>query len=406
MSSSVAKPKILVLLGCYLPGFRSGGPVRTISCMVEALAPHFDFRIVTLNHDSGTTEIYDLVKTGSWNRVGSAEVYYIPKWSLSLVQKIAKEVRPDLIYLNGFFATSSIHGLLARKLGMLPSAPIILATRGDLAGGALGLKTPKKRAFMSMARWFSLYRDLHWHASSEREKSEMLAQLLPFGVTAEKIKVAPDLGSGYVPTPSNRSPKLPGAARFVTLSRITRMKNLPFTLDLLSELNGDISLDIFGPIEDQKLWSECESRIAALRPTVTVNYHGAVAPERVLEEMFQRHFFILPTLGENYGHVIIEAASSGCPVVISDRTQWTGLDQKNVGWDISLEDRERWKSVLQSCIDMSSEQYESMAESASRFGQAVMNSHENLQANVDLFRRAIQEREPNSADMLARGTVR
>ena len=130
MSSSVAKPKILVVLGCYLPGFRSGGPVRTISCMVEALAPHFDFRIATLHHDSGTTEIYDSVKTSAWNRVGSAQVYYIPKWSLTLVQKIAKEVRPDLIYMNGFFATSSVLGLLARKLRMLPSVPIILATRG------------------------------------------------------------------------------------------------------------------------------------------------------------------------------------------------------------------------------------------------------------------------------------
>ena len=406
MSSSGAKPKILVLLGCYLPGFRSGGPVRTISCMVEALAPRFDFHIVTLNHDSGSTEIYDSVRTGAWNQVGNAQVYYIPKWSLSLVRSLARGLSPDLVYLNGFFATSSIHGLLARKLGMLTSAPVVLATRGDLAGGALGLKTPKKRAFMSVAYWFGLYRDLYWHASSEREKSEMLSQLQSFGVTSDRIQVAPDLGSGYAPASSERPAKRPGAVRFVTLSRITRMKNLPFTLELLSELQGEVSLDIFGPVEDRNLWSECQSRIATLPPNVTVVHHGAVAPERVLEVMSQRHFFSLPTLGENYGHFIIEAASSGCPVVISDRTQCTGLEQKNSGWDISLEDRAQWKSVLQRCIDMSSEQYESMAESASRFGQAVMSSPENLQANVDLFRRAIQERKANSADALARGTVR
>ena len=124
-----------MLLGCYLPGFRSGGPVRTISCMVEALAPYFDFRIVTLNHDSGSTEIYDSVKTHAWNQVGSAQVYYVPGWSVSLVQRIAKEVEPDLIYLNGFIATTSIYGLLARNLGKLPNVPFILATRGDLAGG-------------------------------------------------------------------------------------------------------------------------------------------------------------------------------------------------------------------------------------------------------------------------------
>jgi hypothetical protein len=54
---------------------------------------------------------------------------------------------------------------------------------------------------------------------------------------------------------------------------------------------------------------------------------------------------------------------------------------------------------------MSEEQYESMAESASKFGRAVMESHENLEANVDLFRRAIQQCTPDS-EALARGTVR
>jgi glycosyltransferase involved in cell wall biosynthesis len=406
MTSSVSKPRILVLLGCYLPGFRSGGPVRTISCMVEALAPFFDFRIVTLNHDSGSTEIYDSVQTHAWNQVGSAQVYYIPNWSVALVQRIAKEVEPHLIYLNGFFATSSIYGLLARNLGKLPDVPFILATRGDLAGGALGLKTPKKRAYMAFARLFNLYKDLRWHASSEREKSEMLSQLQSFGLSSDQVLVAPDLGSGYASVATPRPQKLSGIARFVTLSRITRMKNLPFTLDRLAELHGDVSLDIFGPVEDRELWSECERKLAALPKNVTVNYKGAVEPDRVLGEMSQRHFFILPTLGENYGHVIIEAAASGCPVIISDRTQWSGLEQKNVGWDISLDDPSRWRSLLQSCVDMSEEQYESMAESASRFGRAVMESRENLEANVDLFRRAIHERTPPLAEALSRGSVR
>lgn len=406
MSSSAAKPTVLVLLGCYLPGFRSGGPVRTISCMVEALAPYFNFRIVTLNHDSGSNEIYDSVRTHDWNQVGGAQVYYIPKWSISLVKRIAAETNPDLIYLNGFFATSSLFGLLARRLGMLPDVPFVLATRGDLAGGALGLKTPKKRLYMAFARLLGIYADLQWHASSAREKTEMLAQLSNFGVRDEDITIAPDLGLAYETTKMSRAEKLPGQVNFVTLSRITRMKNLVFTLDRLAELRGAISFDIFGPIEDAELWSECEKKIESLPANVIVNYRGAVSPERVMQEMSERHFFVLPTLGENYGHVIIEAAAAGCPLVISDRTQWTGLEQKHAGWDVSLEDKVRWHSVLQGCVDMSSTQYESMAESARRFGQAVMENRGNLEANVDLFRRAIQGRSRLSAAAPVRGNVR
>lgn len=364
--------------------------MRTISCMVEALAPYFEFRIVTLNHDSGSADVYDSVQTNAWNQVGSAQVYYIPKWSVSTVQRIAREILPDLIYLNGFFATSSIYGLLTKKMGKLPDVPVIIASRGDLAGGALGLKSAKKRLFMRLMRTAGFYRKLRWHASSEREKSEMLAQLQTFGVMPEDIWVAPDLGFGYGEIPGGRPVKQPGEARFVTVSRISRMKNLPFALERLGELSGKVSLDIFGPVEDQELWAECQRKIATLPANVAVQYHGPVEPERVLVEMSQRHFFILPTLGENYGHVIVEAAAAGCPVVISDRTQWLGLRDQNSGWDISLEDRARWRSILQGCVDMVGEQYESMAESASRFGRSVMQSRENLNANVDLFRRTIQ----------------
>jgi glycosyltransferase involved in cell wall biosynthesis len=406
MNSSPAKPKILVLLGCYLPGFNSGGPVRTISCMVEALAPYFDFRIVTLNHDSGSTEIYDSVTTHAWNTVGSAQVYYTPGWSLSLITKLAQQVAPDLIYLNGFFSTSSNYGLLAHKLRMLPDVPVILATRGDLAGGALGLKTPKKRAFMTLARWCGIHHDLRWHASSDREKSEMLAQLHAYSVEDADVWVAPDLGFGYAAATSKQRVKKPGEVSFVTLSRITKMKNLGFTLDRLAELHGKVTLDILGPIEDQELWSECERKIAALPSNISVQYLGPVQPERVLDTLSQRHFFILPTLGENYGHVIVEAAAAGSPVVISDRTQWSGLKQKEVGWDISLEDVNQWRSVLQTCVDMDQEQYQAMSESASRFGRSIIESKETLQANVDLFRRAIDADTPRVTEAFSKGAVR
>ncbi|MDT8070304.1 MAG: glycosyltransferase family 4 protein [Terriglobia bacterium] len=405
-SISAARPKILALLGCYLPGFNSGGPVRTVSCMVEALAPFFDWKLVTLNHDSGSTEIYSTVRTGEWNRVGSGDVFYIPKWNARTVQRIAHEVQPDIIYLNGFFSTSSICALLARKRGMLPQVPVVLATRGDLAGGALGLKILKKRGYMKVARGFSLYSGLHWHASSDREKSEILSQLEPFGVSPEIVHVAPDLGFGYKLSEIRRPEKHPGSARFVTLGRIVRMKNPLFTLERLSELQGEVSLDIFGPLQDPELWKECEQKIASLPANVTVRWHGSVSPQGVLEELSERHFFILPTLGENYGHVIIEGAAAGCPIIISNRTQWLGLSSQCVGWDIPLENTAEWRRVLQACVHMPEAEYRIMSQKASEFGRSVMNSKSNLEANVALFRRALAPIDNTGVGSFVRGVSR
>ncbi len=380
--------------------------MRTISCMVEALAPYFDFRIVTLNHDAGSSEVYTSVQTDEWNSVGSRQVFYIPRWSFGIIQRMIREVEPDVLYLNGFFSTSSINALLARRLGMLPAVPIILAPRGDLAEGALGLKTPKKRSYMLFARLFGIYSRLSWHASSDREKVEMLRQLRPFGVEEGMVYVAPDLGFGYEARQFQRPEKCPGAARFVTLSRLVRMKNPLFTLERLAELQGEISLDIFGPLEDRELWNECEQKISGLPQNVAVRFLGPLEPSRVLEELSQRHFFVLPTLGENYGHAIIEGAAAGCPVVISDRTQWRGLSSQGAGWDIPLEDTPSWRRILQSCVDMPGEQYAAISSRASELGRSVMNSKSNLEANIELFRRAVHAVRNSTHETLSAGVSR
>ena len=44
-------PRILVLIEYYLPGHKSGGPVRTVANMVDQLSDHSSFWIVTRDHD-------------------------------------------------------------------------------------------------------------------------------------------------------------------------------------------------------------------------------------------------------------------------------------------------------------------------------------------------------------------
>jgi glycosyltransferase involved in cell wall biosynthesis len=372
--------------------------------MVEALSAHFDFYIVTLNRDSGSAEPYTTVQTGSWNAVGMAQVFYTPRFTMSEMNRIANELRPDVIYFNGFFSTSTVLGMLKRKFGGFRHVPAILATRGDLAGGALGLKAAKKRLYIRLSKTLGLYRNLLWQASSEREKAEMLRELEAFGVSEDAIHVAPDLAFGYEQSlTANRPKKIPGEAAFVTVGRITRMKNLSFTIDRLRELKGKVSLDIFGPLEDPELWAECNAKIRMLPERVTVRYHGAVDPAGVISELATRHFFILPTLGENYGHVIIEGAAAGCPVVISNRTQWLGLAEKQVGWALPLEAIESWRAVLQGCVDMDEDQFRSMSNRATEFGKSVMNSVANLNANIELFGRAIATRQ--NLEPIATGTT-
>lgn len=405
------RPRILVFIGHYLPGFRAGGPTRTLACLVEALSSEFDFYVCTVNYDTGEREPYTSVQSNAWNQVGSAKVYYVPKFTVAGIRSLVEELQPDLLYFNSFFSPVTIRGLIARRTARLSGIRTLLATRGEMASAALRMKSWKKRGYMLMAKLLRIYKGLVWQGSSDREKADILRELSAFGVCEEDVRVASDLGFGYqvstVPTPI----KVEGTAHFVTLSRIVPMKNLPFTLDRMAELSGRVTLDIFGPVEDQHVWRECEQKISMLPKNVSVRYHGPLDPARVLGELGQRQFFVLPTLGENYGHVIIEGAAAGCPIIISDRTQWLDLQKTGAGWDISLDDRAGWKSALQRCIDMNESEYRTMSTHAMGFANRVMGSEANLAANFALFRAltstSIQDSARNAAEIeQAPGAIR
>jgi glycosyltransferase involved in cell wall biosynthesis len=122
----------------------------------------------------------------------------------------------------------------------------------------------------------------------------------------------------------------------VFISRISPKKNLLFALRMLQSVLGDISFDIYGPIEDARYWNRCEKAIGTLPPNVRVKYMGMVEHEKVGEVFAEHDLFLFPTLGENYGHVICEALSAGCPVLISDQTPWRHLQEEGAGWDIPL----------------------------------------------------------------------
>src|SRR5690554_395820 len=100
------KKKILCFVAYYLPGSKSGGPVRSISNMVERLSDKFDFYIVTSDRDSFDVKPYDNIIVNGWNKVGKAQVFYMSpeKRTLNYIKSLVKNTEHDLIYLNSFFA--------------------------------------------------------------------------------------------------------------------------------------------------------------------------------------------------------------------------------------------------------------------------------------------------------------
>ena len=104
----------------------------------------------------------------------------------------------------------------------------------------------------------------------------------------------------------------------------------------ISGLKTKVKYDIYGPQEDFEYWQKCEIELKKLPNNIDWHYKGDVPSEKVQRVLQKYNVLLLPTLGENYGHVIFEALSVGCIPIISDQTSWNDLTDKNAGFVLPL----------------------------------------------------------------------
>jgi len=195
-------------------------------------------------------------------------------------------------------------------------------------------------------------------------------------------------------TPKWKTPKKEGSVRFVFLSRLSRKKNIHYFLERLREITeGDVKFDIVGPLEDQSYWNSCLSIIEKLPSNVTVEATGAFRDQNdALRRVAESHFFVLPTLNENFGYVFIEGLAAGCPVLTSDRTVWTDIEEKRSGWRVPLENEKGWVDRINHCIRMNEPEYGKMSECAREYALNWLAQTEVELANERVLQRAVEGR--------------
>ena len=99
------KLTLLVFVPNYLPGYKSGGPVRTIANLVEHLGNDYNFLIVTKDRDIQDKNSYPDIIANGWNKIGNTNVFYLSpdKSAFLCIMMIFKNTKFDIVYLNSFF---------------------------------------------------------------------------------------------------------------------------------------------------------------------------------------------------------------------------------------------------------------------------------------------------------------
>jgi len=407
------RPTILILVDYYLPGMKAGGPVRSVEHLVRRLGHRYRFRLIAGDRDLGDRRPYPEVPPGRWRRAGVAEAWYLAGGTKALgaLRRVIRETPHDLLYLNSLFSPRMTFAvLLLRRLRAIPDRPVVLAPRGELHPGALAtggwrasgpgtalVTNPrylKKRLYIRVCRSLGLFRGVVWQASTPSEAEHIRRYL---GADA-RVMSARDLAGPLQGPPPERAPKEPGLLRVAYLSRISPKKNLEGAIALLAGVRGRVDFDIYGPVEEPGYWQQCRRALEALPPNVHARYHGMVPHEGVGEVLRAHDLLLLPTWGENYGHVVLEALVEGCPVLISDQTPWRDLERAGVGWDLPLTNPAAFRAVLERCVAMDPAEHAELCRRAVEYGRRCSEDQEAVHATRDLFDFALASFVPAPAE--------
>lgn len=376
---------ILVFSGYYLPGYKGGGPIKTIKNLFDQVGEEIHFKLITNDRDLGDALPYDSVDCGNWNEVGKAQVFYIQPNSLGQKQivKILREKNYDIIYLNSFFSLrfSFIPLLLAKAMGQR----VILGPRGEFSEGALSLKYQKKLIFITLYKFLGLHRGTIFQASSDYEAEDIRKAL---GSNVD-IFIAEDIGAQeFVEALPIRNID---TLSIVFVSRISPMKNLLTALKILKKAQHFVTYDIYGPIEDEEYWAKCEAVIEMLPTNIQVKYKGELYPNEVLSTLSEYDAFFMPTKGENYGHVIAEALCAGLPILIADTTPWRNLQELGIGWDLPLDNLKAFSNAVDQLATMSADEHHQMRKKVLAWAKDKFSQRDAIDANLAMFEYAVNK---------------
>jgi len=384
------KKKVLILVTHYLPGYKAGGPIRSISNLVEWLGEEFEFYIITSDTDRNSVIPYENILEHEWNNVGKAKVLYTRKANITrkFLLSVITKIKPDLIYLNSLFDFYfSIKPLLYIS-NLSTKLPVLLAPRGELYIGALNYKSLKKKIFLNVSKYMGVYKNIIWHASNEQEYKSIQYQIGSGSIIFRAENLPPRINLTDINNFESNiyGYKKDNKLRLVYISRITAKKNLLGAIEILSKIKCSYSFDIYGPIADEEYWKKCKNIIKELNLHDTINYKGTIMHSDVIHVFSSYDLFLFPTFGENFGHVILESLLGGCPVLTSTETPWKELNINKAGWCISLKDTCHIAEIIDDYSQISIEEKKIMKINALKIAKKKLNNWDVINDNRIMFK--------------------
>lgn len=247
-------------------------------------------------------------------------------------------------------------GVYARRLAQKHGIPLVIAPRGMLDDWSRDYNARRKALALAFYERANLDAAALFHATSELE-----AQAIRRAGWRQPIAVVPNAlavttsGAGSIARDvlESRLPELKGRRWLLYMGRLHPKKGLSMLLHAWSKVAAGASdwhLVIAGPDltgHGAELQSLTQAQ-PALGGSVTLA--GMLEGQEKDCALHNADLFVLPTLSENFGMVVLEALAAGVPVVTTTAAPWHDLITYDCGWWVEPTQAALEQALMTACL--------------------------------------------------------
>jgi glycosyltransferase involved in cell wall biosynthesis len=295
--------------------------------------------------------------------------------SFELFRALWQEPDLSLIHTHAL----GLFGGIALTIARLRRIPIVVSVHGGYFDIAEAAKIDLKEALTGTFNWgkpFSLFfgaRNLLKNADLVLTANHHEAELLRKHYPKQKIDVAfhaintEDYQNDKRHLALNAYPDIAEKDLLVYVGRIDPVKNQLWLIDQVPHLIKKLprlKLLLIGPFIDAAYSTKLKQRIEQLGLQEIVRMTGEISNDDpcFIGLMQQAKIFILPSLAETFGLVILEAWACGIPVVANRTTGASYLiDKGKYGWLFNIEDPATFHRAIDDIIDNPRRRFEIIA---------------------------------------------
>ena len=138
-----------------------------------------------------------------------------------------------------------------------------------------------------------------------KQNIESKINVVPYGITCPAIKTI---------NKRHKNDKL----KIIFAGRPTLSKGIQYLIQILDQLDLPWELEIAGSIPENP--SQISEKLHLFFKDPRCNFLGQIPNKNLIERMKRSHVFILPSLFDGFGQVLLEALSCSLPVITTDNT--------------------------------------------------------------------------------------